>query len=227
MGDGFQIVEIVFLAMLAGFIALRLVNVLGRRTGNEPEPGLGADPFKAPEPSEAPRSPRADLPPRPARDIQLPAGASESVRPGLQAIAAADPSFEPTAFVRGAKAAYGMVLEAFWAGDEAALRPLVSDDVLALFGRAIAQRKADGLTLENRLGDIHGVAITAAQLEGALAEVTVRFDAKLTAVTRDANGAIVQGAADQVVETHDVWTFSRHVKSDQPNWLLIATDDDA
>jgi predicted lipid-binding transport protein (Tim44 family) len=150
----------------------------------------------------------------------------DAVKAGLSAIAAVDPAFDPDRFVSGAKAAYGMILEAFWKGDAEALKDLVSDDIAAEFADAITARNADGLRLENRLVGVTGADIVAAGLRGAMAEVTVRFDADVVAVTRDAGGAVVAGSTADAVETHDLWTFSRHTGATDPNWLLVATDDD-
>jgi predicted lipid-binding transport protein (Tim44 family) len=117
-----------------------------------------------------------------------------------------------------------MILEAFWKGDEADLAELVSDDLLASFRAAIADRTERGLKVENRLLEVDAVRIVGAQMNGSMAEVTVRFDAEILAVTRDAAGALVEGDASASVETHDVWTFSRHVTSPDPAWLLVGTD---
>ena len=54
----------------------------------------------------------------------------------------------------------------------------------------------------------------------------MRFDADLVAVTRDKDGKVVAGSTSDAVPTHDVWTFSRLVSSNDPNWLLIETDDE-
>lgn len=220
MQSGF--IEIIFLAMLAGFIGLRLYNVLGRRTGHEKPV---ADPFRptGPEvarPTVAPggREPEALLLP------DLPADIAPEVRPGIDAIRRADRSFNPEEFVAGARGAYQMILEAFWKGDEADLAELVSDDLLASFRAAIADRTERGLKVENRLLEVDAVRIVGAQMNGSMAEVTVRFDAEILAVTRDAAGALVEGDASASVETHDVWTFSRHVTSPDPAWLLVGTD---
>ncbi len=62
---------------------------------------------------------------------------------------------------------------------------------------------------------------------GAMAEVTLRFDADLVAVTRDKAGNVVSGSLSDAVQSHDVWTFSRHTGAADPNWLLIDTDEDA
>jgi predicted lipid-binding transport protein (Tim44 family) len=219
MSDSGWWIEIAFLAMLAGFIALRLVSVLGRRTGHEKPVG---DAFQGGRPEVAQPSPAVDL--RPRAPVEIPADADPASRDALQAIADADPGFEPNRFVDGAKAAYRMILESFWKGDDKALDDLVSDDVSLQFRRAIEAREADGLTFENKLIRVERATIVAARLAGMMAEVTVRFDADIVAVTRDRDGAVVAGSTSDAVQTHDVWTFSRHLGTADPNWLLIETD---
>lgn len=225
MSDGFQIVEIVFLAMLAGFIGLRLFSVLGRRTGHERKPVTDAyaEP-KAEDVGIAARSAKADA--APPREIDMPSYASPALQDGLRQIARADATFTPDAFVSGARAAYQIVLEAFWKGDLEGLKALVSDDIYDNFARAIEQRTAAGHVIDNRIVAIESAEITEAELEGTMAEVTVRFATQLATVTRDAAGAVVHGSATDSVAVHDVWTFSRHIRSDDPSWLLIATDSD-
>ena len=224
MGDSSGLIEIVVLAMLAGFIALRLVSVLGRRTGHE-EPAGEVVRRSPAEQTPPPRSGSFDLPP--AAPLDLPADMSPALRESLNAIAAIDPTFDPPRFVEGAKAAYRMILEAFWRGDAEALRDLVSDEIADQFAEAIVARKEEGLTIDNRIVSIERVEIVSAALRGAMAEVTLRFDADLVAVTRDKAGAVVSGSLSDAVQSHDVWTFSRHTGAADPNWLLIDTDEDA
>lgn len=224
MSDGNWWIEIVFLAMLAGFIALRLVSVLGRRTGHENTAGdlvrsrAGGAADLAPPPATFGDA-RAPAP------VDLPADTDPSLRRPLQAIADADPRFDPISFLEGAQGAYKMILESFWRGDIEEVNDYVSDDVALQFRRAIEARRAEGLTLENRLLRIERSQITSAQLHGMMAEVTVRFDADIVAVTRNAAGEVVAGSTSDALQTHDVWTFSRHVTAADPNWLLIATDE--
>jgi predicted lipid-binding transport protein (Tim44 family) len=216
------LIEIVFLAMLAGFIGLRLYQVLGRRTGTERPV---ADPFRPAGPEVARPGPQGSA--REASPVlmpDLPADIAPSVRPGIEAILAADRGFRPEAFVAGARGAYQMILEAFWRGDVDELSDLVSDEVLEGFRHAIEERKARGETLENRLLEVDSVKIVDARLNGSMAEVTVQFDAEILAVTRGSDGAVISGSPDAGVETHDVWTFSRHVTSPDPAWLLVGTD---
>lgn len=212
MSEGGTWIEIVLLAMLAGFIGLRLVSVLGRRTGHERPIG---EPFRPGQAEvSAPAGTVIDAPARVA--LEFPAETPAETRTALQAIAAADPRFDPARFLGGARAAYKMILEAFWAGDAAAMDGLVSDEVLLQFKRAIAARAEAGTVYSNRLAGIDGATISAARMVGQMAEVTVRFDAR-----------IAGDDAGEATPTQDVWTFSRHVGSVDPNWLLIATDDEA
>ncbi len=206
MSDSGTWIEIVLLAMLAGFIGLRLVNVLGKRTGDEKAvvPSRGAAPTAI-----ASSVSRAE--PAARRVIAVPAGTAADVAPALQAIADADAGFDPAKFLGGAQAAYRMVLDAFWAGDAAAMAGLVSDEVLDHFRVAISHRDA---ALAHTLVAVDAAAITAARMVGQMAEVTVRFEATIAV-----DGAPAAG--------HDVWTFSRHVGGVDPAWLLIATDADA
>lgn len=216
-------IEIVLLAMVAMFVGLRLYTVLGRRTGHEQQPIA--------KPAEAKPLGTALLRPVDAPRGAASAGAEAMVDAGavdgLRAIVAADPSFDVARFLDGAGSAYRMVLEAYWSGDEAELARLVGDDVRETFAEAIAMRTGSGETLDNRLVSIERSAIAAARLEGQMALVTVRFDADIVAVTRDAAGEAIAGSTSDAVETHDVWTFSRHVRADDPNWVLIETDDAA
>ena len=208
MSDSGTWIEIVLLAMLAGFIGLRLVSVLGKRTGSEKPVG---EAFRPGNPAVAPASSSRIEAPAP-RVVAVPAGTGADLAPSLQAVSDADPQFEPEKFVSGAQAAYRLILEAYWAGDAAAMEGLVSDEVLDHFKRAMTQR-GDGVALANKLVRIDAAAITAAQMIGQMAEVTVRFDADIVAEGSTADA-----------ETHDVWTFSRHVGTYDPAWLLIATD---
>ncbi|WP_448581168.1 Tim44/TimA family putative adaptor protein [Thermaurantiacus sp.] len=216
------LIEIVFLAMLAGFIGLRLYQVLGRRTGHEKPV---ADPFRGAGAEVA--RPTASGTLREAEPVplpELPANIGPSVRQGLDAIRNADRSFDIDRFIAGARGAYQMVLEAFWRGDEEELAELVSDEVMENFRHALAERRAAGLRLENRLLEVDQVQIVGARMNGSMAEVTVQFDAEIVAATRDSTGALVDGNPEASVETHDVWTFSRHVTSPDPAWLIVGTD---
>ncbi|ANY19664.1 Tim44-like domain protein [Tsuneonella dongtanensis] len=215
-----MIIQIVILAMIAAFLGLRLYSVLGRRAEHEEQP----DPSRF----EAPDSATGVVPQlrnaQPARPAAL-EGAVPAVERGVRDIAAADKRFDVSGFVDGAKAAYAMVLEAFWSGDRETLRELCDNDVYAGFDAAIAAREAAGETLENRLVRIEDATIDMAELVGRTARVRMRFVADIAAVTRDKDGNVVAGSLDDAVEARDLWTFKRDVTEADPHWLLDETDE--
>lgn len=213
---------IVILALVALFVGLRLYSVLGERTGHEQQPIL-----KAAEP-DARVEPRVS---QPAATPAIPVDTGDmafvpTAGPGVRAILAADQSFDVARFLEGAKAAYRLILEAFWKGDLDTLRPHVDAHVFETFASAVEQRKADGLTLDNRLVNVDQAVISDASAERGLAILTVRFEADIAAVTRNSEGQVVAGSLSDAVQTRDLWTFRRDISSRDPNWVLIETDED-
>lgn len=215
---------IVILAMIAGFLALRLYSVLGKRTGHEQEPAL--------RPAEE-RAKVTIVQPRPVSEM-----AGDSVRladgliapggeAGVRALIAADRHFDVPQFVEGAKGAYKMVLEAFWRGDRQELEWLCDADVLASFEEAIAAREAEGHVLDNRLVRIEKTQVIDAGINGRMAEIALRFEADIAAVTRDRDGNVIAGSLTDAVGTNDIWTFTRDLRSTDPNWKLSETDEAA
>lgn len=214
---------IVILAMVAAFLGLRLYSVLGKRTGHEQQPAPQTE-ERAPMPVLTPKRVE-DIAPEPARTPEgLIAPAAEN---GIRAIIGADRRFDVNQFTEGAKAAYHMILEAFWKGDRDELAFLCDAEVSASFAQAIDQREAEGQTLENRLIRIDRVQISDASLNGGMASIALRFDADIAAVTRDRDGHVIAGSMTDAVATHDVWTFSRDIRSSDPNWKLTETDEAA
>ena len=214
---------IVILALVALFIGLRLYSVLGERTGHEQQ-----------QPILKPADQDARVEPRPTQPSTVPAAVQDSgefaflptAGPGVRAILAADPSFDVARFLDGAKGAYRMILEAFWRGDLAAVRPHVDDHVFETFASAVEQRQKDELTLDNRLVAIDQALISEALVEREVAVLTVRFEADIAAVTRNAAGDVVAGSLSDAVQTRDLWTFRRDIASRDPNWRLIETDEE-
>ncbi|MHA6720569.1 Tim44/TimA family putative adaptor protein [Sphingomonas sp. RS6] len=210
---------VILFAMVAGFLALRLYAVLGKRTGHEQT---------LPKPAEervgATAMPRTvDVTPevRETHSRAIEAGAEN----GLRAVVSGDSSFDVGQFVEGAKSAYRMILEAFWKGDVETLEWLVEPEVREAFVAAIEERKAKGEVLDNRLISIERATIAEASVEGKVARIAVRFDADIVAVTRDAEGTVIAGSLSDATTTHDVWTFTRKLRSDDPNWKLVETDE--
>ena len=213
---------IVILALVALFIGLRLYSVLGERTGHEQQPILKpADPDARVEPrvSHPPVSPGVAVD---SGDMSF----IPTAGPGVRAILAADPSFDVARFLEGSKAAYRLILEAYWKGDLETVRPHVDEHVYETFAAAAEQREKDGLKLDNRLVTIDQAIIAEASAERRTAIVTVRFEADIAAVTRNSEGQVVAGSLSDAVQTRDLWTFRRDLSSRDPNWVLIETDED-
>ena len=226
-------IEIVLLAMVAAFLGLRLYSVLGKRTGHEQEHtprnienSLDKRPQDSPNPIDRQESPVPDIVPAASTPIPAPTmvydAAAES---GMRAIIHADRNFDAGLFIEGAKAAYGMILEAFWKGDREELKELCDDDVYESFAAALDSREENGEVLENRLVRIESARIADADYDRPMARITVRFDADIAAVVKDKDGKLIGGSLSDAVETHDVWTFMRDLSSSSPAWVLDETDE--
>ena len=213
-------VEIVLLAMIALFVGLRLYDELGQRTGHEQKPVTRPE---APDHAPAAAAPEVAANPAEPSGFAYEQGAAA----GIRAIIAVDPSFDVARFIEGAQAAYRMVLESFWKGDRAELAHLTGEDVCAAFEAAIDARESAGHVLDNRLVAIERAALEDARLEGKVAEIEIRFDAYVAAVTRDSKGEMVAGSMSDAVPTNDIWTFQRDLSSKDPNWRLVETDEAA
>jgi predicted lipid-binding transport protein (Tim44 family) len=212
---------IVLLALVAAFLGLRLYSVLGKRTGHEQEPvarqpiDTAAPMMRQPLPSSESGS---SLPQGDVSNVDM------AAQSGLRLIANADRTFDVGLFVEGSKSAYKMVLEAYWNGDRESLRFLCDDDVYESFAEAIDGRITRGETLSNRLVRIDEARVVDASFDHPMARITIRFDADIAAMVKDAEGNVIGGSMTDAVETHDVWTFMRDVKSGDRNWKLDETD---
>jgi predicted lipid-binding transport protein (Tim44 family) len=223
MSEGFAYIDILFFAMVAAFIALRLRSVLGRRTGHERRRSGGFGPAR---PNGAADNVVA-LPERSTAQAEgeaVIAGLSDKgVKSGLTQIRLADQKFDPQKFLEGARAAFEMIVEAYAAGDKAMLRPLLADDVYAGFERAIEQRQSAGQSFETQLTAVPAVEVVGAEMRGRMARVTVRFKSEQINLLRDAQGKIIEGDPQTAEEVVDLWTFERDTASPDPNWILIET----
>jgi predicted lipid-binding transport protein (Tim44 family) len=231
MSDVFDIYTVIFL-VLAVFIFFRLRSVLGTRTGNERPP---QDPYTRREaPPAAPNDNVVTLPPRTDSPFDTPPPAAErwkglvdsgsDAEKGIDAIAAVDPAFDAHAFVQGARAAYEMIVTAFAAGDTKTLKGLLAKDVYESFAASIADRERRGETVQSTFVSIDKATIRDAELRGGTAEIDMRFASQLVTVTRDKEGAIIDGNPDKVTEVIDMWAFARDVGARDPNWKLVRTE---
>ncbi len=217
-----MIVEIVILAMIAAFLGMRLYSVLGRRAEHEEEI-IPTNRFDRGDQDSAPKAmtqPAAES----AQADRAIAGFPPAIEMGLREISTADRNFELLGFLEGAKGAYEVVLEAFWRGDKDELNALCDDDVYESFEAVIDERDEAGITMDNRLIRIEDVTVHSAELDGKIARIAVRFVSDIASVSYDKDRNVVAGSLDDAVESRDIWTFSRDIRSDDPQWLLDETD---
>lgn len=226
--EGFQFIDIIILAMVAGFIVLRLRSVLGRRTGHEP--GRDTRPEDGYARGAANTSDNVVALPGAGRrrgegaafDIE-PAYQGTPLEAGLVQIKMADPGFSVGRFLEGAAKAFEMVVAAYARGDADTLKPLLAPDVYAQFATAIQDREERGETMETELVVLKPPKAESIQVDGTRATIDVRFQSEQVNVVKDRAGEIIDGDREHVDSVTDVWTFARDLSSRDPNWALVAT----
>lgn len=221
MDGSFQFLDILIYAMIAAFIFMRLRGVLGRRTDNERPPlhGRGGDGHGSQHGGEG----MEDINPEFSEERDIQRTLSPQVRKEVIRIGRMEPNFSLVDFLDGAKKAYTLVLEAFWAGKKDAFRPFLSDEVFEQFTGAIDDRESEGLVVENRLLETDEMNIDSAQLLDRTIKITIKFVSDIIAVTRDRDGRLVEGDLSDSIRVTDIWTFAKEAGSRDPNWLLVST----
>ncbi len=224
---------------IAIVVLFRLRSVLGTRTGNERTPlerrreaaaergeRTGEDtvvPLR--RPAEVPTDADAERQARKlASEIDQYSHGDTRLSDGLKAISEADPAFTPKGFLEGAKAAYEMIVTAFAQGDRKTLKNLLEKDVYDGFERAIAEREAAGRRVDFTFVGLPKIVISEAEMDKRNAVVTIQFTAEVVSATREKDGSLVEGNADQIQQIRDEWTFARNTRSRDPNWKLVATN---
>ena len=241
MHEPFDVTTIIF-ALLAIFVVWKLRSVLGARTGEEKPPAADSF-FRRSRGTLRPETTEADN-----KVVRFPGGAPDpgavqgtgetgagdkwkhyaepgsKVWAGLNELAAAEPSFAVKPFIDGAKTAYEMIVSAYASGDRQVLQNLLSKDVYDSFTAAIEEREKRSERIDTTFVSFDNVTLDDVQIRDRSAQITVRFAAKLITATRDRDGALVHGDPDRVVDMIDIWTFARDIRSNNPNWKLMATE---
>lgn len=212
------IIELLVLAGIAVFLILRLKNVLGTREGFEQPP------VQAPAPQRRSRDFEV-IDGGPDLDIADHTEGMPDAADALAKMKRAEPSFNVSEFLQGARGAYEMILMGFERGDLAEIKPFLSDDVYATFAQVVEMRDDQGLTVEAEFIGIREMALDDAAFDDSTSEgeVSVRFIGEMTSVVRNKAGEIIEGSETKVKRQKDVWTFARKMGSDDPNWQLVAT----
>tara|TARA_B100001175_G_scaffold293070_1_gene279301 strand:+ start:795 stop:1388 length:594 start_codon:yes stop_codon:yes gene_type:complete len=195
MSYSFEYIDIILLAMIAGFIFLRLRGILGKRTGFE---GKISEEFKKEFPKNIIRKNEKNL---------------------------SFDQDKQNDFLKGAKIAYETILTDFSDSDNKLIdsKPLLSKKIHDQFKAALADRESKGYFAEITFIGINSASIKEHKFIDNNLEVTVEFVSELITCIRDKNKKIISGDPEKVKKVYDTWKFSKDARSTNPNWLLIDT----
>lgn len=235
MNETFDPITLILIAA-AVVVFFKLRGVLGQKTGHQEQ----FDPFeKSPdEATSTNRSKEADdnvitMPTNKQAKDRSHDDTGEDLPPKysnlseqIKKIRKLDENFDIEQFLTGAKAAYEMIVVGFAEADKAALKNLLSKEVFAGFAAAIDDRKKQGAEMTTQFIGIESTDISKIEMEGKRAIITVRFVAEMVSFVRDNKGNVIEGDENEIQEIRDVWSFERDLSSNDPNWLLVATDDE-
>lgn len=199
---------------LAGFVIFRLVSVLGTRTGHEQHHDVEGL-------QRAARGDDAETPSyeEPVASVAPKTSVSEAAMP----LRDADPAFDESQYLAGARSAYEMIVEAFASGDLKSVRSFIDSSVYETFKGAVERRTASGHSTDLKFVGIENAAIERAEVKEKELLAVTNFTSNQVRATLDKDGNVVDGDPNRIDLVKDRWTFSRKLNSKDPNWVLVAT----
>lgn len=219
-----QFVEIVFFAMLAGYLIFRLWAVLGRETPEDMERRQKGH-FDQEEGEKV-----DNVIPLPDRNVvrerENPTPNEEfsaGVREGIRQLQGLESSFKVESFLQGARYAYKMIIDAFAQGDKETLKDLLVPEVYQQFSKAIDDRTTNHQEVRVQIETLDKMDIDDIEILNNSAYITVRYRSRQVITTKDKTGEIIDNPAEISVPITDIWTFMRPIGDENPNWLLHTT----
>ncbi len=192
MNYSFEYIDIILLAMIAGFIFLRLRGILGKRTGHK-------------------ESVDSSFP----HDFL----AEKKLKNKLDKIIFDEKAKED--FLKGAKIAYETVITNFASGNLKGIKYLLDKKVFDQFNEALRERKNNDFISNTTFIGINSASIKEYQQINNMLEVTVDFVSEIISFVKDKENKILSGDPEKVKKVFDTWKFSKDSRSNNPNWLLI------
>ena len=194
MSSNFGYIDIILLAMIAGFIILRLRNILGRKTGHEPKiyPNFAEKKFNVPN-----------------NNIQS-AKTNYEVLEGQ----------EKKEFLKGAEIAYETILTSFANGDNKKLKDLLTPDMASNFEQAIKLRNKENIKSEFTFIGVKQSSVEKYERIKNELFASVKFVSEVISVKKDKDGKIIEGNPDKIKFVSDNWKFTKNVNQKSPNWYL-------
>ena len=195
MNYSFEYIDIILLAMIAGFIFLRLRGILGKKTGFE-----------------------GKMPTQLEKEFTKIKTSPKTINENFDEETQKD-------FLKGARIAYETIITDFSDSDNKliASKPLLGKKIYNQFKEALSERESKGNFAEITFIGIKSAVIkTHKKVENSL-EVTVDFVSEIITCIKDKNEKIISGDSEKIETVYDTWVFSKNIKSSNPNWLLIDT----
>ena len=193
MNYSFEYIDIILLAMIAGFIFLRLRGILGKRTGFSEK--LSTD-FK--------------------QKIQ-----KETTNKNLENQTFDDSAKQE--FLNGAKVAYETIVTSFAKGDKNILKPLLNKEIYKNFSDEIDNRKKENIKSELTFVGVKSAKIKNFEKKDNIYTFTVDFVSEIITYKKDKNNKVIEGNPDIIKIVNDIWKFSKNMWSNNPNWYLVET----
>ncbi|EJF76151.1 Tim44/TimA family putative adaptor protein [Bartonella birtlesii] len=227
----FDVILIIALVIMV-IVFVQLRNVLGKRIGFEKPP---FDPYSRCYKKQAETETAEDIVSFPHQgnsqksnfsEIDAISPAGSVLNEGLRALCKIDSHFSPQFFIKGARAAYEIIVTAFARGDRDKLKKLLSQDVFESFCAAIEERENNNERIQFTFVGINKIEFVSAAVQDKDEFITVRIISEMISVTYNEQGERIDGDPDVIVEVRDVWTFVRNSLSSDPNWKLFATEDE-
>ena len=194
MSNNFGFIDIILLAMIAGFIILRLRNILGRRTGHD-----GKAPSAFDEKKYAQFKPEVKITPI-SKDV-------------LE-------KNEKKEFLKGAEIAYENIIISFAKGEKEILKPLLTKEIYTSFEQAITQRDKENIKSELTFVGVKESNVSKFERINNEFVATVKIVSEIISVKKNKNDTIFEGDPDKIKTVTDHWKFSKNVSSKSPNWYL-------
>ena len=194
MNHSFEYIDIILLAMIAGFIFLRLRGILGRRTGHE-----------------------ENLDAKFSSNFQ----AEKILKEKLNKFNFDEEAKND--FLKGAQIAYERIIIDLASGNLKNIKSLLSKKVFDQFNEAVKERKKNGYTSKTIFIGINSALIKEHQQINNILEVTVDFISEIISCVKDNNNKIISGDPEKSKKVFDTWKFSKDSRSNNPNWLLTDT----
>ena len=194
MSYSFEYIDIILLAMIAGFIFLRLRGILGKKTGFEENINSSFPHEKVQETKSSPTLNSENFDDAAKKD-----------------------------FLNGAKIAYESVITSFSKGDLKSIKNLLAKNVYDQFDEAIKDKKVRNVVSETTFIGISTAEIKEHKQDKNMLEVSVEFVSEIISCIKDKDNKVVSGDSQKVKKVLDTWKFSKDVTSRNPNWLIIYT----